>query len=84
MQKSRVLIVVWLIVGARAAIADQTPSAPAAVPAEVRSACEADVAKLCAGVQPGGGRIQQCLARHKSEVSDGCKQAIMTARQGKT
>ena len=74
-----------LLIGSVAAgVAGAAAAAPAAVPAEVRSACEADVAKLCAGIQPGGGRIMQCLAQHKTEVSDNCKQAIMKARQGKT
>jgi Cysteine rich repeat len=84
MKKSLLLACLCLIGAARAIMADETPAAPAPVPAEVRSACEADVAKLCAGVQPGGGRIMQCLAQHKTEVSDGCKQAIAKARQGKT
>jgi hypothetical protein len=80
--KSLVLLGVCLIITARSALADQ-PAAPAAVPSEVRAACEADVTKLCAGVQPGGGRIMQCLAQHKTEVSDACKQAIMKAKQPK-
>lgn len=38
------------------------------------SACE--VRKICADVQPGGGRIFQCLKDHKSTLSDKCKLAI--------
>ncbi len=49
---------------------------------EVRAACASDVQKLCPGVQPGGGRIMQCLGEHKSEVSETCKQAVLKARQG--
>jgi hypothetical protein len=45
--------------------------------ADARAACAADVQKLCAGVQPGGGRIIACLKQHQAEVSDGCKQAIV-------
>ena len=82
MNKSLVLLGAGLIIIARCALADQ-PAAPAAVPSEVRAACESDVTKLCAGVQPGGGRIMQCLSQHKSEGSDACKQAIMKARKGK-
>jgi hypothetical protein len=84
MKKSLVMAGLALIGAARIVVADNAPAAPAAVPAEVRSACEADVAKLCAGVQPGGGRIMQCLGQHKTEVSDNCKQAIMKARQNKS
>jgi hypothetical protein len=80
--KSLILLGACLIITARSALADQ-PAAPAAVPSEVRAACDADVTKLCAGVQPGGGRIMQCLRQHKTEVSDACKQAIMQAKQRK-
>ena len=44
-----------------------------------RTACASDVQKLCAGVQPGGGRVLACLKQHKDEVSDGCKQAVLAA-----
>lgn len=44
--------------------------------AGVRAACQADLQKLCAGVQPGGGRIKQCLKEHKDQVSTGCKSAL--------
>ena len=47
-----------------------------------RAACEADVQKLCTGVQPGGGRILACLKQHKDQVSDGCKQAVQKATKG--
>jgi len=46
-----------------------------------RTACAADVQKLCAAVQPGGGRILACLKQHKDQVSDGCKSAVMAAMQ---
>lgn len=49
---------------------------------ELRAACAADVQKLCPGVQPGSGRIMQCLSEHKSEASETCKQALLKARQG--
>jgi hypothetical protein len=38
-----------------------------------REACQADVAKLCPDVKPGGGRIAACLREHASELSDSCK-----------
>ena len=82
MNKSLVLLGVCLVFTARSALADQPAPTPT-VPSEVRAACEADVAKLCAGVQPGGGRIMQCLGQHKTEVSDACKQAIMKAKERK-
>ena len=64
-----------------------TQPAPAQPPSKeaveaARAACEADVQKLCAGVQPGGGRILACLKQHKDQVSDGCKQAVQKATKG--
>ena len=41
-----------------------------------RQACQADMQKLCNGVQPGGGRIMQCFKQHKDELSAPCKAAI--------
>ena len=46
--------------------------------------CKADVARLCPGVQMGGGRIIGCLKAHKMEVSIGCGKALqaMKAKMG--
>lgn len=38
--------------------------------------CKADEAKLCAGIQPGGGRIAACMKQHKDELSPACKQQL--------
>lgn len=35
--------------------------------------CEKDVATLCAGVEPGGGKIAKCLRANKEKVSAECK-----------
>ncbi|HET6170140.1 MAG TPA: cysteine rich repeat-containing protein, partial [Terracidiphilus sp.] len=43
--------------------------------AAIRAACAEDAQKLCAGVQPGGGRMVACLKEHKDSLSDRCKQA---------
>lgn len=42
----------------------------------MRSACEADVQKLCADVQPGGRRIANCLKANQAKVSQPCKDAM--------
>ena len=44
--------------------------------ATVRQACSADVQRLCAGVQPGAGRILQCMRTHKTELSPDCQSAL--------
>jgi hypothetical protein len=43
----------------------------------VSSACKGDIEKLCADVQPGGGRIGECLKAHRDQLSVGCKRAIV-------
>jgi D-serine deaminase-like pyridoxal phosphate-dependent protein len=86
MKKSMWFFSLGFAIAAGAAMADDPPAAQP-TPAqqktmhEVRAACQADVQKLCATVQPGGGRIVACLKEHKEEVSDACKQAIGKAKQ---
>jgi hypothetical protein len=50
---------------------------------EVHQACEEDIHFLCAGIQPGGGRIAACLKQSAGEVSAGCKARIAEAKQQK-
>jgi len=51
----------------------------AAALAVLRAGCAQDAQTLCAGVQPGGGRILACLKEHKDALSDKCKQAAQKA-----
>ncbi|MGJ4957693.1 hypothetical protein ACQR1H_18750 [Bradyrhizobium sp. HKCCYLRH2015] len=65
-----------------AATTPAAPAAPALVlrplrPREelriVRAACGADARALCSGIEPGGGRIAQCLAANAGALTPGCK-----------
>jgi hypothetical protein len=47
------------------------------------TACQPDLAQFCSQVRPGGGRLKSCMKQHFGEVSPGCKQAIMQARQSR-
>ncbi len=88
MRKSALLLVVCAVAAAQSVLADQPPPPPQQgqaptpyVPPEVQAACAGDVHTLCAGIQPGGGRIIACLKQHPDQVSNQCKQAIVKARQ---
>ena len=75
---------------APAAAGAATAAAPAATPTVIvlrpmrpreellvlRSACGADVRTICGGVQPGGGRIVQCLATNAAQLSPACKDVL--------
>jgi hypothetical protein len=41
--------------------------------------CRSDYDRLCAGVQPGGGRILACLQNYASDLSASCVQAMPRA-----
>jgi hypothetical protein len=76
--------------GGSAATADPG-AAPAAAPAAalvlrpmrprevlfvLRSACGGDVRTLCSGIEPGGGRIAQCLAGQAASLSPACREVL--------
>lgn len=56
--------------------ADVATAQAASGMAATRAACQADLQTLCAGVQPGGGRIMQCLKQNRDKLSAGCKSAM--------
>lgn len=46
----------------------------------VRAACETDIRTTCPGVQPGGGRILQCIKANPDKISQPCKDALAAAK----
>ena len=42
-------------------------------------ACEADMKRLCADVEPGDGRLIACMAAHEAELSEPCR--AMTSKK---
>ncbi|HEY8025118.1 MAG TPA: cysteine rich repeat-containing protein [Burkholderiaceae bacterium] len=38
--------------------------------------CRSDVQRLCANVEPGGGRIVACLRKNRDNVSADCKAKV--------
>ena len=47
------------------------------VSAEVTGACLKDVKAHCAGVQPGSGRIKDCLKMHLKDLSKACQTKVL-------
>lgn len=45
-----------------------------------QGACKDDVDKLCKDVQPGEGRVLQCLKTHEKEVSPACTAHLKQVR----
>ncbi len=54
---------------------------PAVDMSALRSACKDDVRKLCPDVKPGGGRIKDCMAAHKDQLSPACHDALLGAKE---
>jgi hypothetical protein len=52
------------------------PLRPREVLFVMRSACGGDVRALCPGVEPGGGRIVECLATQAASLSPACKEVL--------
>jgi hypothetical protein len=52
------------------------PMRPREVLFVLRSACGGDVRALCPGVEPGGGRIIECLATQAASLSPACQSVL--------
>ena len=46
---------------------------------ELTGACLKDAKAQCPGVQPGGGKIRDCLKTHIADLSDDCKAVLVKA-----
>jgi cysteine rich repeat protein len=53
------------------------PGPPQETPdGEIRAACAKDFRALCANVQPGNGRVRDCIATHIDVLAPDCRAAI--------
>jgi hypothetical protein len=58
------------------AVVTLLPNLAFAEPGVLRGACGADMKALCGSVQPGGGRLRDCMREHRAQLSNSCKVAI--------
>jgi len=42
----------------------------------IEEACQADIAKHCAGIEHGQGRVARCLKDHEAELTPDCRAAF--------
>jgi hypothetical protein len=49
-----------------------------------QQACEGDIERHCAGVDPGDRRLLQCLRKHESELTNECRSSLPQRRRPKT
>jgi hypothetical protein len=62
-----------IIVGTGVAVAVLLLGAPGPLGA---GACTNDIKSLCAGIEPGGGRMRDCIREHRASLSAACKAEI--------
>ncbi|MGD0229504.1 MAG: cysteine rich repeat-containing protein [Syntrophorhabdales bacterium] len=48
----------------------------------VRQGCEEDIRYFCFGIEPGRGRIAQCLKANRANLSELCRMTIIEAGRG--
>ena len=75
------VITVFLIVSAAIAETGNLTSG-AGGGAKLRVECGQDLQRFCVGVQPGGGRLIQCLSSHTGELSEACGSMIASVAGG--
>ena len=56
---------------------------PSMASAELTGACLKDAKAQCPGVEPGGGKIRECLKSHIKDLSDECKEVLVKAVNAK-
>ena len=61
---------------ALAALSAAALATPVMAQSDAMTYCKADIARLCAGIAPGGGKIIACLNAKRDQLSASCKTAL--------
>ena len=54
------------------------PPGSGAVAQQESKPCAGDIKTLCAGIQPGEGRIKTCIKSHLTDLSPACQDRLLT------
>jgi hypothetical protein len=57
----------------------QTSGRPGEI-SKIRANCGSELQRFCPGVEPGGGRIIQCLLSHRGSLAAACRSVLVAAR----
>ena len=49
---------------------------PLAAQGPIRQACSVEIQNYCADVTPGDGRLRSCLASHRDQLTQACRDAL--------
>jgi polyhydroxybutyrate depolymerase len=78
---SLVIVAIVAVSAARAQTGGYGPS-PGAGMGGFRATCGEDVRRLCAGVPRGDGRVMQCLANYRNQLSPDCRANLADGGSG--
>jgi hypothetical protein len=76
----RTTILSFLVAAAMPAFA-QPPSATDQEMAALREYCKTDIDRLCPKVEPGSGRLKECLMHNQKKLEVGCAQALQKLKK---
>lgn len=76
----RTIALVLLVSAALPAFAQQSSETDKEVEM-LRQYCKPDIERLCANVEPGGGRLKECLKAHQNEMTVGCAKALKNLKK---
>lgn len=80
----RFFLLIGMLCSSLPAFAQGAPESKTEAELEMlRTYCKADIERLCPNVEPGGGRIKECLLAQKEQMTVGCAQALQKLKQAK-